>query len=59
MPTIGIETVRMVAQAGLSGIAIEAGGALILDKQAVALKADALGIFVIGFTLGDDSAKGE
>lgn len=55
LPTIGIETVRMVAQAGLSGIAIEAGGALVLDRQAVALKADALGIFIIGFTLGADS----
>ena len=43
----------MVAQAGLSGIAIEAGGALILDRQAVALKADALCVFVFGFTMGD------
>lgn len=57
LPTIGIETVRMVAQAGLAGIAIEAGGAIILDRQAVALKADALGVFVIGFTMGVDSEK--
>lgn len=53
LPTIGVETVRQVAKAGLSGIAIEAGGALILDRQGVALKADALGVFVLGFTMGD------
>lgn len=57
LPTIGVETVRQVAQAGLSGIAVEAGGALILDRQGVALKADALGVFVLGFTVGGDTPK--
>jgi hypothetical protein len=33
---------------GLAGIAVEAGGALIVDKRAVAQEADKLGLFVIG-----------
>ncbi|MCH2546339.1 MAG: UDP-2,3-diacylglucosamine diphosphatase LpxI [Alphaproteobacteria bacterium] len=53
LPTIGTATVENIAHAGFAGIAIEAGGALILDRQAVALKADALGVFVLGFTLED------
>jgi DUF1009 family protein len=59
LPTIGVETVRNVAAAGFAGIAIEAGGALILDRQGVALKADALGVFVLGFSLENAAAKEE
>lgn len=50
LPTIGVRTVENVARAGFEGIAIEAGGSLIIDRKAVAQRADALGIFVIGFT---------
>jgi len=53
LPTIGIATIEQVAAAGLAGIAVEAGNALILDRAEVARKADALGIFVIGFTVSD------
>lgn len=56
LPTIGIDTVRQAAQAGLAGIAVEAGNVIVLDRQGVALKADALGIFVLGFTLGEEQA---
>jgi hypothetical protein len=48
LPTIGVETVERVAAAGLAGIAVEAGGALIADVDAVAQAADRKGIFVIG-----------
>jgi len=48
MPVVGVETVRNAAAAFLSGIAVEAGAALILDKQAVAAEADRLGLFVVG-----------
>lgn len=48
LPVIGVQTVRNVAAAGLAGIAVEAGGALIVDKHAVALEADKLGLFVTG-----------
>ena len=48
MPVIGVETVRRAAEAGLAGIALEAGKSLIVDKRAVALEADRLGLFVVG-----------
>ena len=51
LPTIGVETVRAIAEAGFAGIAVEAGGTLIIDRKGVALKADALGVFVVGFSL--------
>lgn len=48
MPVVGIATVRGAAAAHLAGIALEAGGSLVLDKSAVAAEADRLGLFVIG-----------
>ena len=48
MPVVGVQTVKNAAAAFLGGIAVEAGAALILDKQAVAAEADRLGLFVIG-----------
>jgi DUF1009 family protein len=53
LPTIGAATVKGAAEAGLSGIAIEAGGALIIDRTEVAALADRLGIFVYGFTAAE------
>ena len=49
LPTIGTETVRRAAAAGLAGIAVEAGAALVLDREAVARAANEAGIFVYGF----------
>ena len=48
LPTIGVATVETAAACGLCGVAIEAGGALIVDAEAVARAADRLGIFVLG-----------
>jgi len=48
LPTIGIETVEKIHVAGFAGIAIEAGGGMILDKEKTIAKADALGVFVVG-----------
>jgi DUF1009 family protein len=50
LPTIGAATVKGAADAGLVGIAVEAGGALIVDRAEVGALADRLGIFVYGFT---------
>jgi DUF1009 family protein len=50
LPTIGTATVRGAAEAGLAGIAVEAGGALIVDRAAVAALADELDVFIYGFT---------
>ncbi len=48
LPTIGLTTVAGVRAAGLAGIAVEAGGALILDRQAVIAAADDAGMFLCG-----------
>lgn len=50
LPTIGVRTVEGVARAGLAGIAVEAGAALVIDQPQVAAAADRLGVFVYGFT---------
>jgi DUF1009 family protein len=48
MPTIGDRTVEEAQQAGLAGIAIEAGGTIVLDRAEVAAAADKAGLFVVG-----------
>ena len=48
LPTIGVTTIENAAAAGLSGIAVEAGAALIVDAAATAAAADRLGLFLIG-----------
>jgi DUF1009 family protein len=48
LPTIGVHTVELAAAAGLRGIAVQAGGALVIDRPAVASAADAAGLFVVG-----------
>ncbi len=48
LPTIGPGTVASAAAAGLRGIAVEAGGALIVDPLTVAARADESGLFVLG-----------
>jgi DUF1009 family protein len=49
LPVIGVRTVELASSAGLSGIAIEAGAALIMDMNGVAEAADRHGLFVCGF----------
>ncbi|MFZ1990575.1 MAG: UDP-2,3-diacylglucosamine diphosphatase LpxI [Alphaproteobacteria bacterium] len=51
LPTIGVPTVEKAAAAGLAGIAVKAGAALILNEAEVITRANALGIFVTG--IGD------
>ncbi len=48
LPTIGLETVRHAAHAGLRGIAVQAGESLILHREAMVARADELDLFVIG-----------
>jgi DUF1009 family protein len=50
LPVIGVSTVRQAAEAGLAGIAVEAGRALVMGKAQVAAEADRLGLFVTGVT---------
>ncbi len=46
LPTIGPGTAERAARAGLRGIAIEAGGTLVVDREELRRIADAAGIFV-------------
>ena len=48
MPALGITTLRLAAEAGLAGIAFEAGGALLVDGPGMIREADALNMFLIG-----------
>jgi DUF1009 family protein len=48
LPAIGPATVRAAAAAGLAGIAVEAGGVMILDRPAAVAAADASGLFLWG-----------
>ncbi len=51
LPTVGVKTVEAAAAAGLRGIAIEAGGTLVVDTDAVARAADRAGLFLVGIDL--------
>lgn len=49
LPTTGVSTVEKVAAAGLAGLAVEAGGALLLDRRRMVERAEQLGVFIYGF----------
>jgi DUF1009 family protein len=53
LPTIGKKTVQGAARAGLKGIAVAAGAALVIDREEVARLADQLGLFVVGVEDGE------
>lgn len=57
LPTIGEATVKAARAAGLSGIAVEAGGTLVVDRAAVVKAADAAGLFVMGVTLPQEQPE--
>jgi len=61
LPTIGMRTLEGAARAGLAGIAVEAGGALVVRRAELIAAADAAGLFVFGFTPADvgESASGQ
>jgi hypothetical protein len=56
LPTVGVPTIVNAAAAGLAGVAVEAGCALLVDRAAIAREADARGLFVYGFTREELSA---
>ncbi len=49
MPVIGPDTVRAARQAGLAGLAVEAGGVVVVDRSELVELADEAGLFVVGF----------
>jgi DUF1009 family protein len=54
LPTIGPRTIARAAEAGLRGIAIEAGGTIMLDQDECIAAADAAGLFLVGLDLKAD-----
>ena len=48
LPAIGPQTVKNARAAGLAGLALEAGGVLLIDGAAVVAAADEAGLFVFG-----------
>ena len=48
LPTIGIDTIERLHATGFAGVAVEAGGSLILDSAEAIRLADGYGLFVYG-----------
>jgi DUF1009 family protein len=57
LPTIGPDTIRASAHVGLRGVAFEAGGTILADREAAVAAADEAGLFLLG--LGQDELRGE
>lgn len=53
MPTVGVTTLAGAAAAGLAGIAVEAGGALVVRREEMIAQANAAGLFLYGFSATD------
>ncbi|HSI39784.1 MAG TPA: UDP-2,3-diacylglucosamine diphosphatase LpxI [Xanthobacteraceae bacterium] len=53
LPSLGPRTVQGVADAGLAGLAVEAGGVIVTDLPALVRAADAAGLFVLGIEAGN------
>lgn len=54
LPTIGVRTVELAAEAGLSGIVLVAGKAFVMSTSEVATLADKHGIFIFGTEPDED-----
>jgi DUF1009 family protein len=52
LPTIGPDTIRLAAEAGMAGIAVHAGNCLIIERAEVIAAADRAGLFLIGVAGG-------
>ena len=48
LPSIGAATMVSAANAGLAGVAVQAGGVLVLGLEETIAKADELGLFLVG-----------
>ena len=48
LPAIGLQTIEQLKKYGIGGIAVEAGGILMIEREAVVKMADEEGIFIIG-----------
>lgn len=48
LPTIGPATIALIVEVGFRGVAVEAGRALLLDRDETVAAADRAGVFVVG-----------
>lgn len=53
LPAIGPDTIRGAAAAGLAGVAVRAGGVLLIGRDETVAAADAAGLFLWGCPSGD------
>jgi DUF1009 family protein len=51
LPAIGVSTVENAHDAGLRGIALLAGGTMIIDRKKTVKRADELGLFIVGISV--------
>ncbi len=59
LPTIGLGTMRAAAAAGLRGVAFEAGGAILAERDATVAVADIAGLFLLGLSPNDTVFRGD
>lgn len=53
MPTVGPQTVRLVVDAGLAGMAIVAQRVLLVDREETIQLANEAGVFILGMPIGE------
>jgi DUF1009 family protein len=51
LPAIGLQTIEQLAKYGIGGIAVEAEGILVIEREAVIAAADAAKIFITGMKI--------
>lgn len=59
LPTVGPETLRGAVAACLRGVAFEAGGTILAERDATTAVADAAGLFLLGLGPDELSERGE
>jgi DUF1009 family protein len=53
MPAVGEETIRQIKAAGLAGLAVQAGGVLMAERDAMIRLADDAGVFIVGVNVSE------
>lgn len=48
LPAMGLQTIESMVRHGIGGLAVEAGGILVIEREAVIAAADRAGIFIVG-----------
>jgi DUF1009 family protein len=51
LPAIGLQTIEQLKKHGIRGIAVEAGGILLIEREAVIQTANNAGIFIVGMKI--------